>query len=164
MSLLKQDTRQSQKARLQGLALFRRQCTMVRGHTAARAGRVEIDTAAPQPAGGPFGDLLGRGFSVPRSPSRLFLPVNQGLSLRKLASCSQGRRHSKPGVYITYHPNQNIFEREKGGCIIITPGPEVQPGKTRIYSHPSHKRYRQQRYQILSFQVKKKKSQSLGAK
>ena len=72
-----------------------------------------------------------------------------------------GEIDSNPGVYIMNHPKREIFESEWGGDGVVGTGhnytrPEVQPGKTGICSRSSHKRCREQRNQILCFQVKRK--------
>lgn len=76
----------------------------------------EIDTAAPQPAGGPIADLQESGFSVS-------LPIPAPLSQEPGSVTQeageffprQGEFDSNPGVYIMNHPKQEISESEWGG-------------------------------------------------
>lgn len=108
----------SQKARFQGLAaLFLKQHTMCVATPPAEVGGsgFEIDTAAPQPAGGPIADLQESGSSV-SLPTPAPLSQEPGSVTQEAGEFfpRQGEFDSNPGVYIMNHPKQEIFESEWG--------------------------------------------------
>ena len=119
----------SQNARFQGLvALFLKQHTMSVATPPAELGGsgFEIDTAAPQPAGGPIADPQESGSAV-SLPTPLLSLRNQGLTQEAGEFFPrQGEIDSNPGVYIMNHPNREILRvnggvRGWGALVTITP-------------------------------------------